>query len=137
MQPVTRLRIFGIRLGLIVLGLYWLLLFTGTHLPKIPSIIPTTNDKVMHFSAFFGLATLLCYCTNSRKTFKRFGIIIAVCLVYAIFDELTQSLVRGRESDWLDFVADSAGTFCAVGFYALGRAVWMRNRSTTSSSCLA
>ncbi|MFG0289751.1 MAG: VanZ family protein [Rhodopirellula sp. JB044] len=132
MQPVSGIRLFGIRLGVVLLALYWCVIFTGTHLPKIPAAVPRMNDKVMHFTAFFMLATLLCYCTNSTRLLRRFGTIVVACISYAILDELTQSLVRGRTPDVHDFFADSLGTLLAVGLYFTARVAWGRRQDTTS-----
>src|SRR6056297_4189238 len=109
MQPVSGVQVFGIRLGILALAVYWCILFTGTHLPKLPSAMPRMNDKVLRFLAFFGLAMLLCYCTRSRYLWRRFVSIAAICLGYALFDEWTQSFVQGRTTDIFDFAADASG----------------------------
>ena len=117
MRPVTRLNLFGIRLAILVLAAYWIAIFTGTHLPDVLDFSPKIHDKTKHFAAFFGLATLLCYATNSTNYVKRFCTIAVVCLIYAAIDEITQSFVPGRVTDFYDFVADSIGVGLAVGFY--------------------
>ena len=131
MQPVTKLRLLGFRLAVIALAAYWTAIFIGTHLPKMPKALPSVNDKVMHFTAFFGLAMLLCYCPTSTRVWRRFPIIVAMCLVYACVDELTQSLVRGRHSDVMDFLADAAGTLTAVILYATVRWAWLSHRESS------
>ncbi len=73
MRPVTKITIFGFRLAMVVLGLYWLAIFVGTHLPGALVVTPNVNDKVKHFSAFFVLGGLLCYVTNSPRWFRRFS----------------------------------------------------------------
>lgn len=128
MQPVSGIRLSGIRFAILLLVIYWCLIFTGTHLPKVPSVIPRINDKVMHFSAFFGLAMLLCYCTNSKRLVRRFATIAMVCLGYGAMDEWTQSFVRGRQTDIFDLAADFAGTMTAIAIYATGRVIWARRR---------
>ncbi|WDQ16667.1 VanZ family protein [Rhodopirellula sp. P2] len=133
MQPVTKFRLLGFRLAVIALVAYWVVIFVGTHLPKMPQSLPSVNDKVMHFTAFFGLAMLLCYCTNSARVWRRFSIIVAMCLVYACVDELSQSLVRGRHSDPMDFLADAAGTLAAVFLYAAVRWAWLSHRERSDS----
>ncbi|MCM2372585.1 VanZ family protein [Aporhodopirellula aestuarii] len=133
MQPVSGIRLFGVRLGILTLAFYWCIIFTGTHLPEIPSAMPRMNDKVMHFTAFFLLATLLCYCTNSTRLWRRFGGIVLTCLVYGVLDELTQALVRGRSPDVRDFVADAMGTLLAVSLYAFARYHWARRRRSDCS----
>ena len=118
MRPVTRLNLFGIRLAILVLSLYWIGIFTGTHLPDVLDFSPKMHDKSKHFLAFFGLATLLCYVTNSQNAIKRFGVIAITCLIYAAVDEVTQAWVPGRVPDFRDFVADSIGVGLAIGAYA-------------------
>jgi VanZ family protein len=118
MQPVTQFRLLGLRLAVAVLILYWFAIFVGTHLPKLPMAAQGLNDKVMHFTAFFGLATLMCYCTNSTKLVRRFGMILVLCFLYGAIDEWTQSLVRGRVTDFHDFLADASGSITAVAIYA-------------------
>ncbi|MEM1226759.1 MAG: VanZ family protein [Planctomycetota bacterium] len=129
MQPVTGIRLLGVRLGLAVLAFYWTLIFVGTHLPTLPNAAHELNDKVLHFTAFFGLATLLCYVTNSRNWRLRFSAIIVVCLLYAAMDEWSQSLVRGRQTDVYDLLADASGTVTAVALYLTGRSIWLRRYS--------
>ncbi|TWT50328.1 VanZ like family protein [Rubripirellula amarantea] len=121
MRPVTKISIVGIRLAILVLAVYWIGIFTGTHLPKFADFSPDVNDKVKHFSAFFGLATLLCYVTTSPKLWKRFSIIAVVCMSYAAIDEITQGLVPGRVPDFRDFCADTLGILTAISLYATAR----------------
>lgn len=128
MQPVSGIRLFKVRLGIVIAAVYWCFIFTGTHLPKIPASVPRINDKVMHFTAFYVLATILCYCTTSEKLVRRFGTIVAVCLLYGLLDEWTQSFVRGRTTDLYDFAADACGTISAVAIYMSGRYLWKRRQ---------
>lgn len=137
MQSVSGFRLFGFRLGIFVLAAYWCAMFTGTHLPSVPSGMPRVNDKIMHFTAFFILATLLCYCTSSNRVWRRAGWIVLICLVYAIIDELTQALVRGRTPDVRDFAADAAGTLLAVALYFTIRQSWRRYFRTRRQHPLA
>ena len=124
MRPVTKITILGVRLAVIALAFYWLLIFAGTHLPKVPDIATSLNDKVKHFAAFFGLATLLCYVTTSRQLVKRFVAIGIVAMVYAALDEMTQSFIPGRTPDVMDFVADSVGVWSAIACYVVARKVF-------------
>ncbi|TWU59998.1 VanZ like family protein [Rubripirellula tenax] len=129
MRPVTKISLLGVRLAIVALTVYWIAIFTGTHLPAVHDFSPRVNDKIKHFSAFFGLAMLMCYATTSEKLVKRFGIIALVAMAYAAFDELTQMLVPGRQADVMDFVADAAGVLTAISVYVLARYVTvMRNQ---------
>ena len=128
MRPITKISVFGVRLAMIVLGFYWLAMFVGTHLPASQHITPHVNDKVKHFSAFFGLGAMLCYVTNSPRWFLRFFSIGLLGMVYAALDEFTQGFVPGRVPDVADFVADSIGLWCAIVIYMVGKFVverWM------------
>lgn len=117
MRPITKVRILGVRLGVAVLALYWVVIFTGTHLPEVPQILTSYSDKIKHFSAFFGLAMLLCYVTNGDNPYRRFGIIFALASAYGAIDEWTQSLVPGRTTDYWDWGADTLGAATAIGIY--------------------
>jgi VanZ family protein len=130
MRPITKITILGVRLAVIALIVYWLLIFTGTHLPTVPDIGVRLNDKIKHFVAFFGLGTLLCYVTNSRQLIQRFGCIGLIGMTYAALDELTQKLVAGRTADVMDFAADSAGLWSAIAVYAFARVFVERWRNT-------
>lgn len=130
MRPVTKITVFGVRLGIAALAVYWLLLFVGTHLPGTTQLDPQVNDKVQHFSAFFLLGTLLCYVTTSERWLKRFITIGCVGMLYAGIDELTQRWIPGRYPDVLDFVADSLGLWSAIGCYIIAKLAWAAMRRT-------
>lgn len=125
MRPVTKISIFGFRLALVVLGLYWLAIFVGTHLPGALVVTPNVNDKIKHFSAFFVLGGLLCYVTNSPRWFRRFSFIGLGGMAYAGIDEFTQRFVPGRSPDVADFVADSLGLWCAIAIYVLAKYLYL------------
>ena len=131
MRPVTSLNLFGIRLAIVVLAIYWIAIFTGTHLPDVLDFSPKIHDKSKHFLAFFGLATMLCYVTNSRNTVKRFGLIAIACLTYAAVDEVTQGWIPGRTPDFQDFIADAIGVSLAIGTYTCLKWVSQFRRTAT------
>jgi VanZ family protein len=126
MRPITKITVFGFRLGLVLLALYWLAIFVGTHLPGALAVGPNVNDKVKHFVAFFALGGLLCYVTNSPRWVPRFVSIGLAGMAYAAIDEWTQQLVPGRFSDWADFIADSLGLWSAIGIYVTAKWVYLR-----------
>jgi VanZ family protein len=116
-----------------VLVLYWLALFTGTHLPSMPAITPKVSDKLLHFCGFFGLAFLLCWVIPTRdKPVRKFVFVALVALSYAAFDEISQGFVRGRVADIRDFAADAAGIFSAIAFYATARKLFPQYSSSPS-----
>ena len=101
------------------LVLYWILLFTATSLPAahVPSFAVT--DKIKHFSAFFGLSILLSLTIlyqHKVLLFKKYFLSIAVIIssFYGLLDEIHQSFVPGRSSEFLDWVADSLGAAAGV-----------------------
>lgn len=127
---VPRLSIFGVRLAVLLLAVYWLLIFTGTHIPRPPSTGIENADKAQHFIAFLGLAFLLAWAIPASKknvgVKMTVGFLVAAC--YGVFDELTQSLV-GRSTDLYDYYADVAGALTGVVVYYLARRFWVGRRS--------
>ncbi len=127
MRPLTKISIFGVRLACCALAVYWLIIFAGTHAPTLPQAASFISDKVLHFSAYFGLAVLLCWVTQTRqRVWIKFGTVIVIALAYAAFDEWTQGFVPGRQSDIKDFSADACGIFAAVGLYSAARYLSVR-----------
>lgn len=133
MRPVTKISILGVRLAVLALAGYWILIFTGTHLPSMAQVSPDVSDKVKHFAAFFGLAMLMCYVTSSDRYVRRFGGIAAIAMTYAAFDEWTQSFVPSRTADPYDFLADTAGIWSAIAVYVIAKWAWgkVRGRGAT------
>ncbi len=111
------------RTASIVLSVYWLLIFVGTHLPKnaLPNV--SWSDKLYHFGAFAGLSFLLCWAIPSSRFSLR--TILAAALVmaigYAAVDEWTQQFVAGRTCDIYDFFADAFGAVLGVCSYCIAR----------------
>jgi len=129
MPKLTRISVFGIRLATIVLVLYWIALFTGTHMPSPPRVGVRFNDKVQHFTAFFGLATLLYWVVPARRNvMRKIGIVLFVAITYAAFDEWTQRFSPRRTVDIRDFVTNISGIMTATLVYVISRAIWLRFR---------
>ena len=126
MQPLTNIRIFRVRLAVLLLAAYWLLIFTGTHLPTLPAIGEGFSDKTKHFLAFFGLGLLLCYVSTRPPSFQRFATVAVIAIVYGVVDELTQKLVPGRHCDPYDMLADAAGALTAIALYAAASVTYHR-----------
>ena len=140
MRPVTKITIFGFRLAIVVLAVYWFCIFVGTHLPNTGEIVDLrfgANDKVKHFCAFFLLGGLLCYVTNSPRWWKRFAIIGLVGMAYAAIDEITQNFIPGRYPDILDFVADAAGLWTAIAVYVGAKCIHLVLRKQPPDEKLA
>lgn len=102
--------------------IYWIMLFTATSLPaaNLPSV--AISDKIKHFGAFFGLSVLLSLTLlyqNKNLLFKNYFLAAALVIssIYGLLDEIHQSFVPGRNSEFLDWVADSLGA--AVGVFVV------------------
>ena len=138
MPKLTRITVFGIRLATVVLVIYWIALFTGTHMPSPPRIGVGVNDKVKHFVAFFGLATLLYWVApGHRGPLKKVAFVLFVAITYAAVDESTQAFSPNRTVDLNDFFANSAGILAATLVYLVSRAIFVhfiRGRDNRSLS---
>jgi VanZ family protein len=103
-------------LPLVVLASYWFALLVGTHVPpEFPGLPPEGYDKIVHFSAFAGLAALVAIAW--RYVWGRLHVWSAVAawlilVAYAAGDEITQPWFR-RTCDLYDWRADACGA--AVG----------------------
>jgi len=114
-----------------LLGLYWLILFTATHLP--PADLPRThiNDKVEHVTAF-GLLTGALYVSLwslKRPVWRIAAIVLPIVLIYGALDERTQPLT-GRTCDLYDWYADTTGAICAITVMACWDKLTRPPRST-------
>jgi len=129
MPQLTRTTVFGIRLATLVLVVYWICLFTGTHMPSPPQLGGRVNDKVQHFAAFFGLATLLYWVVPARRSvMRKIGIVLVVAITYAAIDEWTQRFSPQRTVDIRDFFTNVSGIMTATLVYMISRAIWLKFR---------
>ena len=99
------------RRGLIaILIVYWIALVAGTHWPQMPQIGPQGFDKVLHISAYAGLAVLVTLCVRWNRTggWRQYLIIFVGLAVFGGLDELTQPPFH-RTADWFDWFADLGG----------------------------
>lgn len=123
-----RATIYGLRMAIVALVVYWVLLFIGTHLPADRIFIPLhLSDKILHAIAFAGLSFLIAWAvpTNDAKLYQNTLVAALIAVVYAALDELLQIPV-GRTADWLDFAADCVGICIGLGSYTFVRAVILR-----------
>jgi VanZ family protein len=104
----------------IVVALYWLGIFGGTHWP-VPPHTPLDNvDKWMHFSAYWGLAILFSLALSTRRPLslaRSLGVVLLLA-GYGALDEVTQPLV-GRDCDFFDWCADLTGILLGVSLFLL------------------
>ena len=109
--------------SLTTLGIYWIVIFVGTHLPHGVRSLGRIDDKLLHFGAYAGLAFLLAAALVSSRV--RRGVLILPLLVAAIYgcvDELSQLAVPGRQADIADWAADVLGAGAGVfAFCVLSR----------------
>ena len=115
-----------------LLAVYWIALFTMTHLPGDPVTTHVgVRDKSAHTMAFALLATLVAWVVLLAR--RRFGLREAMACglglaLYAAFDELTQPIV-GRSCDIYDWGADLIGIAGGLTIIASVVLVWRWQRS--------
>lgn len=115
------------RATIVCLIVYWAAMFLGTHLPQqaVPGI--PASDKVMHVVGYAGLALLFALSLARRRpTVGKILVVAVVLVVYGALDEWTQSFVPGRQSEFLDWCADTVGTGSGLVLYGL--CVWISSR---------
>lgn len=102
-----------------LLAFYWILVFIATSLPSTSVFGIGKFDKIAHFSAYAVLSFLMYWLfyignksvmLNWRKVF----IIIFVLTLYGILDEIHQSFIPGRSTEFYDLVADVLGIWSGV-----------------------
>lgn len=113
-----------------LLGLYWIGLFTLTHIPRLtpPPELPI-NDKLSHFLGY-GLLTVLFMMARATSVPLRAAVYLqtfVILAVYGIFDELSQ-ILAGRSCELMDWVADLAGIACGLVGIAVISALWQYSR---------
>ena len=109
-----------IRTGLI---LYWVLLFTMTHIPLKKGTLPQGTDVPLHFIAYAGLSFLLTWWLSlkwDKLTFKRLLAVFVGVSLFGMLDELLQGIpVLQREPSLDDWVADTLGGLLGIILYLL------------------
>ena len=88
--------------------LFWpalALIVWGELTPQPPDVLPGTPDKLLHFTAYFGLAALATIALGKPR-----AVLIAVLSLVALGGTL-EILQRftGRDAEWLDEAANSLG----------------------------
>ncbi len=128
MRRLAPLTILGIRLATLVLIVYWILLFSGTHLPSPPKTGLPRSDKLQHFIAFFGLATLLCWAIPARgRPWRKIAWVLGIAIPYAAFDEWSQRFVTSRQVDLADFYTNLMGILAATACYAVAIVIFSKS----------
>lgn len=102
----------------VILLVYLTGLITGTHLPHPEELIPIeTNDKWLHFGAYFGLAFLMAtrLWTLRPVTWHALLAIGGLAALTGVVDEVTQLLPGiNRHCEFLDWLADLSGAVCGL-----------------------
>ena len=120
-------------ISLVALAAYWIALFAATHLPRLQPPLPLSHgDKWLHASAYAGLALLLALTWSLRRTltWRAWLAVIAILVVYAALDEITQALVR-RHADAADWLADVVGIVGGLAVFLAARALVHRDPAVT------
>jgi len=106
------------KLSIILLLVYWLGIFTLTHIP-IPQVVckAQVSDKSLHFLAYLILVFLLWFAISPDKKVNWHKAaawwVLLVVVWYGVADEVLQGFV-GRSCDVMDFSADLAGTLTGL-----------------------
>lgn len=82
--------------------------------PSVAGLIPSPWDLLAHAGVFCVLAALLAFAVGR----ERLWLALAIAIAYAMFDELRQLDLPGRDASVLDFATDLAGI--ALGTLAVG-----------------
>lgn len=108
--PTRRRRTVGI-----VCAALWLAALVATHLP--PQDVPNihASDKVLHGIGFFVLGCMFWLVLRARGSGGALRVLgtLAVLMLYAGFDEITQPLFD-RSAEWGDWNTDCLGATLAI-----------------------
>lgn len=114
----------------ILLLIYLAALITGTHLPHPEDLISLqSNDKWLHFGAYFGLAFLMATRLQTLRpvTPRALLAIWSLAAFTGIVDELTQMLPGiNRHCELTDWLADIAGAACGLAIWQHLRHLWSK-----------
>jgi VanZ family protein len=125
-----------LRLLSLAIGVYWLSIFAGTHIPlQREPFHEGVSDKFLHFGAYAGLALLLAAAAVCRwaPSPRIVVAIVALLAAYGGFDELTQILV-GRDCELFDWCADIAGALVGSMAIVVPALFWSRRRRTSGGA---
>jgi VanZ family protein len=111
-------------LSKIALGLFWLALFVGTHIPVQDELLPLENrDKLAHFGAYLTLGFLVAttwQLAGGNLTTTHLVFAWIAVIAYGAIDEITQIPV-GRDCDFMDWICDASGAATGLLIFALAR----------------
>ena len=101
------------------------LIFYLSAQPSVGPELPAFTRVIAHFSEYALLAALWAWALAPRLGRRAIPVAAAICVLYAITDELHQRSVPGRDSDPFDVLVDCLGI---AGSLSLCRA-WARSRA--------
>jgi VanZ family protein len=90
------------------------LIFYLSAQPSVGPELPAFTRVVAHFTEYAVLAALWAWALVPRFGTRGLWIAAAICVAYAVTDEIHQSYVDGRDSDPLDVLTDCAGAATAL-----------------------
>lgn len=121
----------------ILLLVYLTALITGTHLPHPEDLISIqSNDKWLHFGAYFGLAFLMATRLQTLRPVTRLSLLAiwGLAAFTGIVDELTQMLPGiNRHCEFADWLADVAGAACGLVVWRSLSRFWSERRINCES----
>jgi VanZ family protein len=125
-------------LNRIILAIYWLAIFTATHVPQSKIPPKPVNDKLAHFGVFLVLGALLWPALGPIQSSlaRRAVFCLAILCFYGAIDELTQPLFN-RFCTLDDWLADGAGGATAVVLMTIIHSFRFRRVSRGSNSSRA
>ncbi|HEY2883271.1 MAG TPA: VanZ family protein [Pirellulales bacterium] len=113
---------------------YWIALVLGTHWPRLPAIGPDGTDKILHTTAYAGLAFLLSINLFwGRPTpWWKYAIVYIGVAIFGGLDELTQPPFH-RTADWYDWFADLRGAAIGLALSYFAHRVLRKKLAATHS----
>ena len=120
---------------IVLLAVYWVALFAGTHYPDVPQLAGDSSDKWLHGLAFLGLSLLLSATMAPRRslTWRRYLQVILMLGIYGAVDELTQPPF-GRHCELSDWMADMTGALLGLAIVAAVSRLGRRNARAAGDS---
>ena len=87
-------------------------------LPQVPMF--RGEDKLIHFTMYFGLSVLFCWTLKTELNFSRLFFVVLVTVGWGILMEYLQlDMHMGRSFSWLDELANSIGVGFGILIYIL------------------
>lgn len=113
-----------------VLAAYCVLIFVLSHRPTLPMpMLFPHQDKLHHLVAYAVMGLLAWRAFSWRlRGYRELALVTVIfCSFYGVTDEYHQSFIAGRDSDVVDWLADTAGAAVATMM------LWYRSRLKRAS----